>query len=81
MVIHVGTYITVHSLITMFFSVIDFLDRLINNRTNFEQRSEVSNYLASMLSFHFLFSLNLRSSLLGIINELSRALQQKHQDI
>ena len=75
---HYGTLL---NLISMFSSIVDVLEVIVNDGTNSEQRSEANNLLESMLSFDFAFSLHLMKILLGFINELSKALQRKDQDI
>ena len=69
------------SLISMFQSVIDVLDTIVEDGSNSKQRGEASNLLYSMQSFEFVFSLHLMRSILGITNDLSQALQRKDQDI
>ncbi|KAL5563579.1 hypothetical protein UlMin_033326 [Ulmus minor] len=75
---HYGTLI---SLIALFSSVIDVLAIVANDGANSEQRFEANNLLQLMLTFEFVFSLHLMKTLLGITNELSKALQRKDQDI
>ena len=64
----------------MFSSVVDVLNVILNDGTNSKQRSEANNLLESVLSFDFTFSLHLMKNLLGVTNELSKALQRKDQD-
>ncbi|KAL5582890.1 hypothetical protein UlMin_015332 [Ulmus minor] len=75
---HYGTLI---SLIALFSSVIDVLAIVADDGANSEQRFEANNLLQLMLTFEFVFSLHLMKTLLGITNELSKALQRKDQDI
>ena len=75
---HYGTLL---KLINMFSSVIEVLEIIVEDGSNFEQRYEATNLLESMQSFNFVFSLNLMRTTLGIINELSQTLQRKYQDI
>ena len=75
---HYGTLL---NLISMFSSIVDVIEVIVNDGTNSEQRSEANNLLESMLSFDFAFSLHLMKILLGVTNELSKALQRKDQDI
>ncbi|KAL5571482.1 hypothetical protein UlMin_021079 [Ulmus minor] len=75
---HYGTLI---SLIALFSSVIDVLAIVANDGANSEQIFEANNLLQLMLTFEFVFSLHLMKTLLGITNELSKALQRKDQDI
>ncbi|XP_060974064.1 uncharacterized protein LOC115695026 [Cannabis sativa] len=75
---HYGTLL---NLVTLFSSMIDVLGIVAYDGANSEQRSEANNLLCLMLSFDFVFSLHFMRTLLGIINELSIALQRKDQDI
>ncbi|KAI8559486.1 hypothetical protein RHMOL_Rhmol04G0177600 [Rhododendron molle] len=74
---HHGTLL---SLLHMFSTVIDVLDVIVQDG-NSEQKSDAFRLLKEMQSFEFAFSLHLMSSILGITNELSQALQRKDQDI
>ena len=67
-------------MIALFSSVINVLAIIADDGANFEQRFEVNNLLQLMLSFEFIFSQHLMKTLLGIRNELSKALQKKDQD-
>ena len=62
---HYGTMI---SLITLFSSIIDVLEIVVDDKANFEQRFEVNNLLQLILSFELVFSLHLMKTLLGITN-------------
>ena len=75
---HYGTLL---SILTMFSPIIDVLEIIADDGANSEQRLEANNLLELMLSFDFIFSLHLMRSLLGITDELSKALQRKDQDI
>ena len=68
-------------LIDMFSSVVDVLDMALEDGINVEQRGETNVLLDLLQSFEFVFNLHLMKSILGITNELSRALQRKDQDI
>jgi hypothetical protein len=46
-----------------------------------EQRAEANILIQSLQTFEFAFNLHLMKSVLGITNDLSRALQRKDQDI
>ena len=61
--------------------MIEVLEIIVEDGSNFEQRYEATNLLESMQSFNFVFSLNLMRTTLGIINKLSQTLQRKYQDI
>ena len=65
----------------MFPSVIDVLEKIVDDKSNYEQRCEANNLLEVMQSFEFVFNLHLMRIILGITNELSKALQRKDQDI
>ena len=75
---HYGTLI---SLIIMFLSIIEVLEIIVDDGMNSEQRCEASNLLDSIQSFDFVLSLHLMRNVLGVTNELSKALQRKDQDI
>lgn len=75
---HYGTIVIVTS---MFESIIDVLDFIVEDGLNSEQRAEASNLLELIQSFDFVFSLHLMKVILGNTNELSIALQRKEQDI
>ncbi|XP_059658681.1 uncharacterized protein LOC132305013 [Cornus florida] len=74
-------YDTLISLISMFSSVIDVLEIIIDDGSYVEQRSEAKILLTLMQSFGFVFTLHLMRVVLGVTNELSKALQKKNQDI
>ncbi|XP_062080273.1 uncharacterized protein LOC133785028 [Humulus lupulus] len=75
-------YATLVSLINLFSPITNVLQIIVDDgRANSEQRFEASNLLSLMLTFDFIFSLHLMKALLGITNELSKALQRKDQDI
>ncbi|XP_059632918.1 uncharacterized protein LOC132275438 [Cornus florida] len=74
-------YDTLISLISMFSSVIDVLEIIIDDGSYVEQRSEAKILLTLMQSFSFVFTLYLMRAILGVTNELSKALQKKNQDI
>ena len=74
-------YGTLLILINMFSSVIEVLEIIVEDGSNFEQRYEATNLLESMQSFNFVFSLHFMRTILGITNDLSQALQRKDQDI
>ncbi|KAH9768496.1 TTF-type domain-containing protein [Citrus sinensis] len=75
---HYGTLI---SIITMFSSIIDVIEIIANDASNFEQRFKVNSTLKFMQTFDFVFTLYLMKNILGFANELSKALQRKDQDI
>ena len=75
---HYGTLI---SLITLLSSIIEVLEIIVDDGMNSEQRCEASNLLDSIQSFDFVLSLHLMRNVLGVTNELSKALQRKDQDI
>ena len=75
---HYGTLL---NLISIFSSIVDVLDVIVNEGIHSEQRSKANNVLESMLSFDFAFSLHLMKNLLRVTNELSKELQRKDQYI
>ncbi|XP_059639301.1 uncharacterized protein LOC132281628 [Cornus florida] len=74
-------YDTLISLISMFSSVIDVLKIITDDGSYVEQRSEAKILLTLMQSFSSVFTLHLMRAILGVTNELSKALQKKNQDI
>ncbi|KAF8387749.1 hypothetical protein HHK36_026404 [Tetracentron sinense] len=68
-------------LIVMFSSVIDVFDIVVEDGLNSEDRDEAWTLLNLMQSFEFALTLHLMRNILEITNELSKALQQKEQDI
>ena len=70
-------YYSLISLIDMFSSVVDVLDMVSKDGINAEQRGEANVLLDLLQYFEFVFNLHLLRSILGIINELSQALQRK----
>ena len=71
-------YSTLISIITMFSSIIDVLEIIANDASNFEQRFEANSTLKFMQTFDFVFALYLMKNILGFANELSRTLQRKY---
>jgi hypothetical protein len=69
------------SLITMFSSVIDTVEDIVEDGLNSEQRADANILIQSLQTFDFAFNLHLMRNVLGITNELSQALQRKDQDI
>ncbi|KAF8389668.1 hypothetical protein HHK36_024187 [Tetracentron sinense] len=74
-------YDTLISLIIMFSSVTDVFEIVDKDCSKMEQRFEVCALLESTLTFEFAFFLHLMKIILGITNDLSKALQRKKQDI
>jgi hypothetical protein len=74
-------YGAIVSLITMFSSVINTVEDIVEDSLNSEQRAEANILNQSFQTFDFAFNLHLIKNVLGITNELSQALQQKDQDI
>ncbi|KAF8396511.1 hypothetical protein HHK36_018134 [Tetracentron sinense] len=74
-------YDTLISLNVMFSAVIDVLEIIDKDGSRGEQRIEANALLDSTQSFEFAFFLHLMKNILGITNELSKALQQKEQDL
>ncbi|XP_026430770.1 uncharacterized protein LOC113327863 [Papaver somniferum] len=73
-------YNTLLSLILMFPSILDMLE-IVSREGAKEARGKAYVYLILMLTFDFVFTLFLVSTLLGVTNESSQALQRKDQDI
>ncbi|KAM1302248.1 hypothetical protein ACFX2H_013196 [Malus domestica] len=74
---HYGTLI---SLITMFSSVVNVLEMIVDDNTN-DSVAEANRLLKDIQSFEFVFLLFLMKSILGITNDLSQALQRDDQEI
>ena len=70
---HYGALI---SLITMFSSVVDVLDMIVEDCYN-DSAGEAKRLLKDLQSFEFVFLLFLMKSILGVTNDLSQALQKK----
>ncbi|KAJ0969666.1 hypothetical protein J5N97_022543 [Dioscorea zingiberensis] len=75
---HYGTLL---SLLALFSSTIEVLEIIVDDASNSEQRYEATNLLDNMQSYSFVFCLHLMRIILGVSNELSKALQRKDQDI
>ena len=75
---HLGSLV---SIMTMFSSILDVLEVIVDDGVSSQQRCEANNLLDSMQSFDFVFNLHLMKDILGITNELSQALQRNDQDI
>ncbi|PIM99151.1 hypothetical protein CDL12_28358 [Handroanthus impetiginosus] len=69
------------SLLDMFSPMKDLIEFIMEDGVNAEHRAKASSPLDAILSFDFVFKLHLIWKVLGIINELSQALQRKDQDI
>ncbi|XP_070672078.1 uncharacterized protein [Malus domestica] len=74
---HYGTLI---SLITMFSSVVNVLEMIVDDNTN-DSVAKANRLLNDIQSFEFVFLLFLMKSILGITNDLSQALQKDDQEI
>ncbi|CAN6691052.1 unnamed protein product [Malus baccata var. baccata] len=74
---HYGTLI---SLITMFSSVVNVLEMIVDDNIN-DSVAEANRLLKDIQSFEFVFLLFLMKSILGITNDLSQALQKDDQEI
>ncbi|XP_028110673.1 zinc finger MYM-type protein 1-like [Camellia sinensis] len=75
---HYGTLVCLAS---MFSTVIDVLEMILEDGSNSEQRAEANVLLDLIQSFEFVFNLHLTKTILAITSELSQALQRKDQDI
>ncbi|XP_026431822.1 uncharacterized protein LOC113329067 [Papaver somniferum] len=69
---------TIVSLINTFSSVVTLLEDL---NVDSDKKFEAKVLLDAMQNFNFIFSLHLMKTILGITNDLSKALQRKDQDI
>ena len=69
-------YETILNLILMSSTVVDVLE-IIEEDDLSDQKVEAQSIMRSILSFEFVFALHLMKNILGIINELSIALQKK----
>ncbi|XP_008460471.2 uncharacterized protein LOC103499273 [Cucumis melo] len=74
-------YNTLTSLVTMFSSVVDVLETIVDSGSNSEQKYEAQILTTSILSFDFVFNMHLMKNILGITNDLSQVLQRKDEDI
>ncbi|KAK3219009.1 hypothetical protein Dsin_012979 [Dipteronia sinensis] len=74
-------YNTILRMISMFSSIVEVLEMLIENGPNQEQKYEAKILLNSIEIFDFIFGLYLMKTILGVTNELSQTLQKKDQDI
>ncbi|KAK1591673.1 hypothetical protein Q3G72_011480 [Acer saccharum] len=74
-------YNTILRMISMFSSIVEVLEMLIENGSNQEHKYEVKILLNSIETFDFIFGLYLMKTILGVTNELSQTLQKKDQDI
>ncbi|XP_022859730.1 zinc finger MYM-type protein 1-like [Olea europaea var. sylvestris] len=69
------------NLITMFSTIVDVIEMIAIDSTSTGTRGDACISLKLMLRFEFAFNLYLMKKILGISNELSKALQRKDQDI
>ena len=74
-------YNTILRMISMFSSIAEIHEMLIENGSNQEQKYEAKILLNSIETFNFIFGLYLMKTKLGATNELSQTLQKKDQDI
>ncbi|KAM2252975.1 hypothetical protein ACFX1S_007418 [Malus domestica] len=74
---HYGTLI---SIISMFSSVVHVLQMVIDDNPN-ESVGEANKLMREIRTFEFVFHLFLMKVILGLINDLSQALQRKDQEI
>nr|XP_028953257.1 zinc finger MYM-type protein 1-like [Malus domestica] len=74
---HYGALI---NLITMFSSVVNVLEMIVDDNTN-DSVAKANRLLKDIQSFEFVFLLFLMKSILGITNDLSQALQKDDQEI
>ncbi|KAL4035822.1 hypothetical protein IC575_004529 [Cucumis melo] len=70
-----GHYNTLMSLVTMFSSVVDVLETIVDDGSNSEQKYEAQILINSILSFDFVFNMHLMKNILGITNDLSQVLK------
>ncbi|XP_022870916.1 zinc finger MYM-type protein 1-like [Olea europaea var. sylvestris] len=69
------------NLITMFSTIVEVIEMIATDSTSTGTRGDACILLELMLRFEFAFNLYLMKKILGISNELSKALQRKDQDI
>ncbi|XP_022865451.1 zinc finger MYM-type protein 1-like [Olea europaea var. sylvestris] len=69
------------NLILMFSTIVDIVEMIATDTTSSGTRGDACILLELMLKFEFVFNLHLMRKILGISNELSKALQRKDQDI
>ncbi|XP_022871492.1 zinc finger MYM-type protein 1-like [Olea europaea var. sylvestris] len=75
-------YNSLVSLLAMFSSILDVLATIVEDESfSCDQRSDATNLLELTQKFDFAFNLQLMRNVLGMSNELSKALQRKDQDI
>ncbi|XP_022861605.1 zinc finger MYM-type protein 1-like [Olea europaea var. sylvestris] len=75
-------YNSLISLLAIFSSVLDVLAIIVEDEScSCDQRSDATNLLELIQKFDFAFNLQLMRNVLGMSNELSKALQRKDQDI
>ena len=74
-------YDSLLSSITMFSSTIDLLEVIADEGSSSEQKFEANNLLGTIQCFDFVFTLYWMKAILGITNDLSKALQRRDQDI
>ncbi|KAL0533854.1 hypothetical protein IC582_028125 [Cucumis melo] len=74
-------YITLVNCISMFSSICEILEIIIDDGSNSEQKYETKVLMNSIQSFDFVFHVHLMKTILGITNDLSQVLQRKDQDI
>lgn len=72
---------TLVSLIYLFSSVIDVLEVIAEDGALSIQKTQATDFLDAMQCFEFVFHLHLMKMILGITNDLSKALQRKDQDL
>ncbi|PIA65225.1 hypothetical protein AQUCO_00100600v1 [Aquilegia coerulea] len=75
---HYGTLV---NFIVIFSSVVETLDEVMEESSSSNKKGETQVLLDLMHSFEFCFILYLMRNLLGITNDLSKALQRKYKDI
>ncbi|XP_059629026.1 uncharacterized protein LOC132271602 [Cornus florida] len=73
-------YDTLISVTIMFSAIVNVLETLAEDGSS-EKKFEVNLLLEFIQSFNFIFCLHLMRAVLGITNDLSKALQRKDQDI
>ncbi|XP_042446507.1 zinc finger MYM-type protein 1-like [Zingiber officinale] len=74
-------YMTIICLMSTWTSVLQVLENVYDDGTNDDNSDIPTSLIDKMESYEFVFVMHLMKSLLGIINELSLALQQKDQNI
>ncbi|KAL5730797.1 hypothetical protein ACHQM5_003589 [Ranunculus cassubicifolius] len=69
------------NMIRLYPSILEVLEDIAEDGSNSDQRVEASRLVDTMLHFNFLFGMLMMKNILGICNDLCKALQRENQDI